>query len=48
MHLHGWHKLPLADHPTLRRWLTEDIEPLPCWEKTWVGEGFVTDRASAH
>lgn len=48
MHLHGWQRLPLADHPTLRRWLTESIEPLPCWEKTWVGEGFTTQRPRQH
>jgi glutathione S-transferase len=45
MHLHGWQKLPLADHRHLRRWLTEGIEPLACWQKTWVGEGFTTQRA---
>jgi glutathione S-transferase len=44
MHLHGWQKLPLADHPNLRRWLTERIEPLPCWQKTAVYEGFTTTR----
>ena len=40
MHLHGWQKLPLADHPNLRRWLMSSVEKLPCWDKTWVGEGF--------
>ncbi len=45
MHLHGWQQLPIADHPNLKRWLTEGIERLPCWQKTWVGEGFVTKRA---
>jgi glutathione S-transferase len=44
MHLHGWQKLPLADHPNLQRWLTERIEPLPCWQKTAVYEGFTTTR----
>lgn len=44
MHLHGWQKLPVADHPNLKRWLTEDIEALPCWRKTAVYEGFTTER----
>jgi glutathione S-transferase len=47
MHLHGWQQLPLADHPNLRRWLTERVEALPSWQKTWVGEGFTTQRAAA-
>ena len=46
MHLHGWARLPIADHPNLRRWLTESVENLPCWKKTWVGEGFVTAKAA--
>jgi len=48
MHLHGWQRLPLADHPNLQRWLTEGVEKLPSWDKTWVGEGFTTARATAH
>lgn len=44
MHLHGWQKLPLDAHPHLRRWM-QDIEKLPSWEKTWVGEGFTTQKA---
>jgi glutathione S-transferase len=40
MHLRGWQKLPLADHPNLQRWISEGIEALPSWRKTWVGEGF--------
>ncbi len=47
MHLHGWQRLPIADHPNLKRWLTESVESLPCWRKTWVGEGFVTTKAAA-
>ena len=47
MHLHGWQRLPIADHPNLKRWLTESVEGLPCWQKTWVGEGFVTSKAAA-
>ena len=46
MHLHSWQRLPLADHPHLRRWLTQGVEQLPSWQKTWVGEGFTTQRAA--
>jgi glutathione S-transferase len=46
MHLHGWQKLPLADHPNLKRWLLDDVEALPCWQKTTVYEGFTTTRPS--
>ena len=46
MHLHGWACLPIADHPNLKRWLTESVETLSCWQQTWVGEGFVTERAA--
>lgn len=45
MHLHGWQKLPLAPHANLRRWL-EDVEKLPCWNNTWVGEGFKLREAA--
>ena len=45
MHLHGWQKLPLGDHPNLRRWMLDCVEKLPSWEKTWVGEGFTTQKA---
>lgn len=48
MHLHGWQRLPLGDHPHLQRWLTERVEALPAWQKTWVGEGFTTQRPAAH
>jgi glutathione S-transferase len=44
MHLHGWQQLPLNDHPNLKRWLLERVEPLPCWQATWIGEGFTTER----
>jgi glutathione S-transferase len=44
MHLHGWQQLPIADHPNLKRWLTENVEKLPCWQKTTVYEGFTTTR----
>ena len=48
MHLHGWQQLPLNDHPNLKRWLLERVEPLPCWQATWVGEGFSTQRPAQH
>ncbi|MBV8704244.1 MAG: glutathione S-transferase family protein [Acetobacteraceae bacterium] len=34
MHLHAKQRLPLAEHPNLRRWMTEGIEALPCWQRT--------------
>jgi glutathione S-transferase len=47
MHLHGWQQLPLAHFPNIRRWMFDHIEALPCWEKTWIGEGFTTQKANA-
>ena len=47
MHLHGWQRLPLSDHPNLKRWLLDDVEQLPCWQKTAVYEGFTTTRPAA-
>ena len=44
MHLHGYAKLPLGDHPNLKRWMTEGVEKLPAWDKTWVGENFTLTR----
>ena len=46
IHLHGWQKLPLTDHPNLRRWLLDDVERLPCWQNTAVYEGFTLKRAA--
>ena len=46
MHLHGWAKLPLDDHPSVVRWMTEGIEPQPWWKATHVGEGFVASEAA--
>ncbi len=46
MHLHGWQRLPLNDHPHLRRWMFDDVERLPSWDKTWVGEGFKLREAA--
>ncbi len=40
MHLHGWQQLPLDSHRHLVRWMTEDVEHLPCWQSTKVYEGF--------
>ena len=47
MHLHAEQRLPLADHPHLKRWMTEQIEALPCWQKTYVGPGFTLARPAA-
>lgn len=44
MHLHGWQKLALDDHPSLRKWMIQRVEQLPCWQKTAVYEGFTTKR----
>ncbi|HTO45560.1 MAG TPA: glutathione S-transferase family protein [Burkholderiales bacterium] len=38
MHLHPYQKLPLAAHPNLRRWMTEDVEQLPSWKATDVAK----------
>lgn len=46
MHLHGWQKLPLESHPNLVRWMTEAVEPMPCWRATHVGEGFTLPEAA--
>ena len=46
MHLHGWQRLPISDHPNLQRWLTGGVERLPCWQKSAVYEGFTTTRPS--
>jgi glutathione S-transferase len=35
---------PMHLHRHLRRWLLEDVERLPCWQKTAVYEGFTTSR----
>jgi hypothetical protein len=34
MHLHSYQKLPLDAHPNLKRWMTKDVEQLPCWKAT--------------
>ncbi len=45
MHLHGWMKLPLENHPNIRRWIA-DIEAQPWWKATHVGEGFIAAEAA--
>ena len=40
MHLHGWAKLPLGDHPNLIRWMIKEIENCSWWKETHIGEGF--------
>ena len=47
MHMHAEQQLPLADHPNLKRWMTERVEALPCWHKTYVGPGFTLTRPAA-
>jgi len=47
MHLHAEQRLPLADHPHLRRWMIENVEALPSWQKTWVGPGFTLSQPGA-
>ena len=46
-HRHAEQKLPLGDHPNLKRWMTEQVEALPCWHKTYVGPGFSLTRPAA-
>lgn len=46
MHLHGEQKLPLDPHPHLKRWMTQNVEPLACWQETYVGPGFTLTRPS--
>ena len=36
IHLHPYQKLPLDNYPNLRRWMTEEVEQLPCWKETDV------------
>ena len=44
MHLHGWAKLPLGDHPNLIRWMTKEIENSSWWKETHIGEGFTVSE----
>ncbi|KAK4998930.1 hypothetical protein LTR66_001920 [Elasticomyces elasticus] len=34
MHLYAAQRLPLDEHPNLKRWMTEGVEKLPAWQKT--------------
>ena len=47
MHLHAVQGLPLDLHPHLLHWMKERIEPLPCWEETYVGPGFSLEKPAA-
>lgn len=47
MHLHPFQKLPLDAHSNLKRWMIENIETLPCWERSFVGENFTRERKAA-
>lgn len=38
MHLHSYQKLPLDAHPNLKRWMTKEVEQLPCWKATDVAK----------
>ena len=44
MHLHGWAKLPLGDHPNLIRWMIKEIENCSWWKETHIGEGFTVSE----
>lgn len=46
MHLHAWSRLPLEPHPNLVRWMTGQVERLPAWKATHVGEGFRLPEAA--
>jgi glutathione S-transferase len=46
IHLHQWQKLPLSQHKHLSRWMTENVEQLPCWKNTMVYEGFTLQKAA--
>jgi glutathione S-transferase len=47
LHMHPYQKLPLSDHPHLQRWMTQRVEALPSWQKTYVGPGFTLTRPTA-
>ena len=46
MHLHPFQKLPLENYPNIRRWMTALVEKLPCWDNTFVGDGFTLKKAA--
>ena len=43
-HLHPHQRLPLERHPNVRRWMVEEVERLPCWERSYVSEVFTRER----
>jgi glutathione S-transferase len=47
LHLHGWQRIPFGPHAHIKRWLFEGVEKLPCWDNTYVGEGFSLERKAA-
>ncbi len=47
IHLHQWQKLPLSQHKNLSRWMTDNVEQLPCWKNTMVYEGFMHQKQAA-
>jgi glutathione S-transferase len=47
MHMHAYQKVPLGPHPNLRRWMVDEVERLPCWERSFVGENFTLERKTA-
>lgn len=46
LHLHPYQKLPLDQHAHLKRWMVERVEQLPCWDRSFVGEGFTLRKAA--
>ncbi len=50
MHLHAAQRLPLDQHPQLKRWMTEHVESLPCWQKTQgaVDKALLPNAAAAN
>lgn len=46
MHLHKASRLPVDQHPNLKRWMTQ-IEKLPAWQKT-QGTYYPTGRISGN
>jgi glutathione S-transferase len=46
MHMHSLQQLPLAQHKNLVRWMTHNVEKLPCWDNTYVGPGFTLKKAA--
>jgi glutathione S-transferase len=44
IHLHPFQKMPLSAYPHLIRWMTQNVEKLPAWDATFVGEGFSLNR----